>query len=196
MTLRSGQEHFYSEDKALPLHLIDFWRWSHSNLLSNTLRGILAEFIVASAIGLENTQRTEWDAYDLLTPKGLKLEIKSSAYLQSWEQKKDSIIRFGISETLGWDAINNTTSTTPIRQADLYAFCLYNHKDRETANPLNLDQWVFYLLPTALLNDNLFKQKTITLPSLLKLQPIQCAYNQLKTIVNNFESKLLNLDGN
>lgn len=30
------------------------------------------------------TTRREWDAYDLVTPTGTTLEVKSSAYVQTW----------------------------------------------------------------------------------------------------------------
>ncbi len=188
--LRSGHESFLSEGKVLPINLLSFWQWSHSDLLSNTLRGHLAEFIVFTALSLENTLRVEWASYDLLTQKSLKIEVKSSAYLQSWAQEKDSTIRFGISETLGWDASANTYAPTISRQADLYIFCLYTHKDKITANPLNLDQWIFYLLPTTILNQHLPKQKTISLSGLLKLKPIECAYSQLKVRIEEFEVEL------
>ena len=57
-------------------------------MLSNATRGRFAEFIVGTAIGLDiKILREEWDAYDLLTNYGAKIEIKSAAYIQSWEQK-------------------------------------------------------------------------------------------------------------
>lgn len=188
--LKSGHESFLSEGKILPINLLSFWQWSHSDLLSNTLRGLLAEFIVSTALRLENTQRVEWASYDLLTRKNLKIEVKSSAYLQSWAQEKDSTIRFGISETLGWNALTNTYAPTISRQADLYVFCLYTHKDKITANPLNLDQWIFYLLPTTILNQHLPKQKTVSLSGLLRLKPIECAYSQLRDRIEEFEIEL------
>jgi hypothetical protein len=67
------------------LTLLDFWQWAYSDLLSNTNRGRLAEFIVARALSLGLTDvRIEWDAVDLVTPTGVKVEVKSAAYLQSW----------------------------------------------------------------------------------------------------------------
>ena len=45
--------------------VLDFWRWSASDLLSNTMRGIVAEYIVAKALGLTDQPREEWRAYDL-----------------------------------------------------------------------------------------------------------------------------------
>ncbi len=192
--LKSGQELFHFEGKVLPVGLLHFWQWSYSDLLSNALRGVLAEFIVCSAIDLQNTQRIEWNAYDLLTPKGLKIEVKSSAYLQSWTQEKHSLIRFDVSETLGWDASTNTYSSSISRQANLYIFCLYTHKDKLTANPLNLDQWVFYLLPTSVLNQHLSRQKTISLSRLLSFSPVKSDYSQLRIKIEEFETELLSVD--
>jgi hypothetical protein len=63
---------------------LEFWKWAFSDFLSNALRGVLAEFIVAKAMDCTDVQRTEWDAYDVITSDGIKIEVKSSAYLQSW----------------------------------------------------------------------------------------------------------------
>ena len=80
---RKGTEPFIGTEH---LRLKHFWEWSASDLMSNATRGILAEFLVAAAIGQSGGVRSEWDAYDLQTTSGLKLEVKSSAYLQSWRQ--------------------------------------------------------------------------------------------------------------
>jgi hypothetical protein len=85
----------------------DFWQWAYSDFLSNALRGVLAEYIVAQAVGCTHRPRTEWDAYDLKTDSGLKIEVKSAAYLQSWQQKRLSPIRFDIGRKKGWDAETN-----------------------------------------------------------------------------------------
>src|ERR1035437_7414116 len=45
--------------------LVDFWRWAFSDLVSNEVRGIFAEFIVGHALGALNESRTSWDAWDL-----------------------------------------------------------------------------------------------------------------------------------
>lgn len=93
---KTGHEKFTKQDIATDIHLLEFWQWSQSNLLNNTLRGTIAEFIVAKAVNATNTIRVEWDAYDLITPEGLKIEVKSAAYLQSWQQERDSSIQFSI----------------------------------------------------------------------------------------------------
>jgi len=71
----------------------DFWRFAMSDLLMNNVRGYLAEFLVARAVQAVG-QRIEWDAFDVLTPDGVKVEVKSSAYLQVWDQRAPSRILF------------------------------------------------------------------------------------------------------
>lgn len=84
--------------------LEDFWSWAYSDLLGNTERGILAEYIVACALGIQNKARVLWDKYDLLSEEGIAIEVKASGYLQTWNQEKISKINFGIQPTLGWDS--------------------------------------------------------------------------------------------
>jgi len=171
----TGKEQFFNNGKELPFNVLSYWQWSSSDLLTNRQRGIVAEYIVASALNLTSNTRQEWDAYDLITEDGTKIEVKSSAYVQSWEQDKLSKISFGIQPTIKWDE-NGKRTTTKLRQADLYVFCVLAHKDEETINPLNLDQWEFYILKTDILNREKSEQKTITLSSLLKLNPIKTSY--------------------
>jgi len=181
--LKTGKESFIFDSNELPINVLSFWQWSTSELLGNALRGILAEFIVASAIGVLDSPREEWDAYDLMTKDGLKIEVKSSAYLQSWKQKELSKISFGIQPTVVWTD-NNTRSQHSKRQADVYVFCLLAHKDKATVNPLDLSQWEFYVLDTKVLNDKNPLQKKITLPSLLRLNPVKVDYIKLSEKLN------------
>ena len=167
--------------------LSDFWRWYSSDLLNNTLRGAYAEFIVSSALGAEIRKTYEdWTPWDITVPAvwtdpagaeriEIRAEVKSSAYLQSWPQKKFSRIVFGIRPTLAWSETAGYESD-PHRQSDVYIFCLYRVKDRTRAEPLDLDGWTFYVLPTAVLDELCGRQKTITLPSLLRLKPVETDY--------------------
>lgn len=121
------------------MRLLEFWHWNQSDLLSNALRGTLAEFIVAKAVTATNEMRIEWDAVDLVTPAGIKVEVKSAAYVQSWQQAKNSAISFGIAPTKGWEASANTYAAEIKRSADVYVFCLLNEQDRRAVNPMDLD---------------------------------------------------------
>jgi hypothetical protein len=180
--MKTGKEPFIFNGDNLPINVLSFWQWSTSELLGNALRGVLAEFIVASTIDVLDFPREEWDAYDLITKDGLKIEVKSSAYLQSWKQKELSKISFGIQPTKVWEK-SDKRSTESKRQADVYVFCLLAHKDKTTINPLDLSQWEFYILETKVLNDKVPLQKTITLSSLLKLNPIKASYSELASLL-------------
>jgi hypothetical protein len=70
--------------------VLDYWRWAFSDLRDNTQRGVLAEFLVALALGRTETRRKAWDNYDVTTSSGLRIEVKASGYLQSWAQATHS----------------------------------------------------------------------------------------------------------
>lgn len=176
---RTGAEPLRCGEVLLGKTLLNFWRWSSSDLVGNTLRGILAEYIVACALGITDTKRVEWDAFDLRMPNGTTLEIKSAAYLQSWQQKAPSKIKFGIAPTRAWDEAASKHADERKRQADLYVFCLLHHQDKPTVDPLDMNQWTFYLLTSAVLDAEMPMQKSMTLASLLKMNPVQCAYQEL-----------------
>jgi hypothetical protein len=168
--LKSGNEYLEFDKTSVGFTLLDFWRWSVSDILSNASRGRFAEFIVGTAIDLKiENLRNEWDAFDLKTKDGIKIEIKSASYIQSWRQKKFSTISFSIKEATHMDNIVSMKRSVAKRHADIYVFCLLKHKDQLTIDPLQLDQWEFYVLPTIQLNNYKRSKTSITLPSLQKL---------------------------
>lgn len=167
---KTGREPFISEGSARDFDLLDYWQWANSDLVSNVTRGVLAEYIVARAVGSPTDGvRDEWAPYDLESPDGIKLEVKSAAFVQSWWQPRFSSVRFGTKKTLSWDPETNTYGKEPTRAADVYVFALLGHKDYDTIDPLNLDQWTFYVLPTAELDEREDSQRSISLPALAKL---------------------------
>ena len=189
VTRKTGNEQFHENGKSLDDSLLSFWQWSASDLVGNAMRGILAEYIVATAVGKADESRTEWDSYDIETSEGIKVEVKSCAYLQSWSQKKLSTIQFGIRPTQGWDSKNNSYTSQVERQADVYVFCVLKHREQSTIDPLNLKQWVFYVLPTKVLNQSVVGQKTITLSSLIQLSPIETEYVELYAAIQKAANK-------
>jgi len=135
---------------------------------------------VATATDIDiNTVRDEWGAYDLLTPEGIKLLIKSAAYLHSWYQRVLSSISFSTKLARHWDSVTNKLADVPQRHADVYVFCLLKHEDKQTVDPLNLHHWDFYVLSTAELNSYTRSQYSITLKSLQRLPPA-IGYDALK----------------
>jgi len=170
-TSRTENDPFHAGGSPTGDTLIQFWRWIGSDLLSNATRGVLAEFIVARALGCDmHTPREEWAAHDLTTPEGIKVEVKSAAYLQAWAQPSGpSRISFSIKEARAWDAETNLQAKAGSRTADVYVFCLLKHLDKSTADPLDMDQWAFFMLSTAQLNAYERSRHSITLPSLRRL---------------------------
>jgi hypothetical protein len=170
---KCGDEPFIADGKNLGFILNDFWRWNISDLLNNLTRGHLAEFIVAKAIGHTKAVRDEWSTLDLETPDGTTVEVKSAAYIQSWPQKDYSTIKFNIGKTMEYDWATRSYHGEPERRANVYVFALLAHKkenvtkDKQTVNPLDLNQWEFFVLPTKVLDDR--SQNSITLKSLQDL---------------------------
>jgi hypothetical protein len=117
----------------------------------------------------EEDIRDEWGAYDLKTQAGVRIEVKSAAYVQSWQQSRLSNITFNVPKTMGWDINTNKFDKEKNRQADVYVFSLLFHKDKKTVNPLDISQWEFFVLPTKVLDERERSQHSITLPSLKKL---------------------------
>jgi hypothetical protein len=180
---KSGAEPFWSQGYPLPITLLDFWQWAVSDLVSNVTRGVLAEYIVATALGRAEGIRTPWEAFDLLTPTGVRVEVKSASYLQSWYHKALSRIVFTIRPTRAWMAETNAWAAESQRQADVYVFCILAHQEKASLDPLNVDQWTFWVLPSAALNEKVAMQKTLSLSGLLKLHPVSAAYDVLASTI-------------
>ncbi len=180
---KEGTEPFHAGGEALEHTLLGFWRWSTSDLVNNATRGVLAEYLVACALGLEADLRIEWDAYDLRTTDGTTVEVKSAAYLQSWHQERESAIGFDIRPTLGWDAATNTTSAEVKRQADVYVFALLHHREKATVDPLDVTQWTFHVLPTAVLDTRIPVQRRLSLGTLRTLGPAIVGFDGLAAAI-------------
>ncbi len=179
---KTGKENFEFNRNSQGFDLTEFWSWNQSDLIENRTRGILAEFIVKKALGIKSKNRIEWDEYDLVTEKGTKIEIKSGAYIQTWEQKKYSDIKFNISKTAG-SKENPKYNGKHQRWSDFYIFCLLNCKNQEEINPMKLEQWTFYVLKTEILNEKVRDQKSIGINSLLKLNPKISTYKELNKLI-------------
>lgn len=160
-------------------NLINFWQWAYSDLIGNTERGILAEYLVALACGIDHKPRISWDAYDLMLDDGTRIEVKTSGYLQTWKQKDYSKPVFRISKTIAWDSIENLFQTERMRQADIYIFALHAHKDQETINPLDTNQWEFYILPKDTIDSEIGDAKQITLKKVIDLNAIKSDFDNL-----------------
>jgi hypothetical protein len=142
--------------------ILDYWSWAYSDIVVNTNRGALAEFIVARAIGSEPSVRIDWAAYDLDTPSGIKVEVKSSAYLQSWHQTSISKPIFSIRKAREWSPETNKLNEELLRHSDVYVFCLLAYRgDKRLLDPMDLSQWEFYVVKTTEIDRIFGEQSTI-----------------------------------
>ncbi len=181
---KTGTEAFHIAGRQTGFDLLSFWQWSVSDLVSNATRGRLAEYIVARALGLATDGICdEWAPFDLETQSGIKIEVKSAAYVQSWHQERLSSITFVTPKRRAWDADTNMQSKEAKRQADVYVFALLAHKEKATIDPLDISQWEFYVLPTATLDARTRSQHSITLKSLQNLCSGAVRYEDLASAV-------------
>ena len=186
----TGSEAITDSNSGEIAKLIDFWSWAYSDLIGNTERGALAEYIVACALGIQKNEKISWSKYDLLSPEGISIEVKTSGYIQTWEQDKPSALVFGIQPTYGWDEKTNTYDDAKKRQADIYVFCVHKHLEQETINPLDIKQWDFYILPTKILNEKVGNQKKISLNSLLKIGAKKSEFENLHEMIMNLYNNI------
>lgn len=180
---KTGAEKFHENDVPIDASLRGYWQWSASDLLGNTERGRLAEYIVATAVGVADGVRSGWEPYDVETSSGTRVEVKASAYVQTWGQKALSKIIFGIRPTRAWDPEQNVFAKESRRQADVYVFALLTERDKARVDPLNLAQWQFYVLRAKTLDDRAATQQTISLSSVLKLGADQVSYRELRDAI-------------
>jgi hypothetical protein len=183
-TPKIGDERLTFNEKNVGYTLLEFWQWSVSDLLSNAARGRFAEFVVGTALGINCKKlRHEWALYDLISNNGIKIEVKSAAYIQTWHQTKFSPISFSIKPTIGLDEKTGEIGKEPKRRADVYVFALLKTKDL-TIDPLKMEQWEFYVVPTYKLDNYSKNQGIISLKPLQKLANA-VRYDQLKSAIES-----------
>lgn len=134
-----GTERF----KGLDAQVQDFWKFSLGDLRMNNARGYLAEFLVARVLKIEST-RVEWESYDLKLGE-IRIEVKSSGYLQAWDQRQLSTIRFTGLRARQLDARLGLTDSKTFN-ADVYVFCVQGARTHAEYDPLDLGQWSFYVV--------------------------------------------------
>ena len=187
----TGKETFKNANKEFTI--LQFWQFAFSNINSNVLRGALAEFLIENVIKepKEIKVRNPWGDFDVLTAKGTKIEVKCSAYLQDWDQTNLSSPAFsGLkAKELYWNsAVSEKKETIKYYKADLYILVLQKHKDPDTLNLLNMNQWDFYLLTKEELKDASKNGGSISLVRLNKQKVSPYHFNELKAEIEKRES--------
>ena len=139
--------------------LLDFWRWAFSDICDDDIKGIFAEWMVGTLLGLSVTsgRRISWANSDWILPNGKRIEVKATAVWQSWKilnqdgscktpserAVQDRNIRF-----CGLQARGNSSQWKGNREfkADFYVFCFQAEKDPCVWDAWNLAQWEFYMM--------------------------------------------------
>ena len=184
--LLSGEEKFCLNGNELGLTVKDYWQFQFSNLVDNL--GFVAEFLIAKALAKDDPDNANgWTLYDI-GYREKRIEVKATSYYQSW--KKSHIISehrvFSIRKT--YVDYQNSKSDLE-RQNDVYVFCLETEKPPkgESANPLNLENWTFYVIPTSVINHLFGDQKTLSLKRLIQIEKygVGLPYDKIKEKVDS-----------
>ena len=185
---KTGMEPIYDDKGKQISSVLEFWQWAYSDIIGNIERGHFAEYLVARALNVRQNTRVEWDKYDVLTNDDISIEVKSSGYVQTWQQKGKSKIAFSIRPTRAFNSKANAYEREIKRQAQIYVFCVHNYEKKdEGLNPLDMKQWDFYILPTEKLNMEVKEQKTISLQKIIKLGAEKCSYSELSASINKLK---------
>lgn len=128
-----------------------FARWALP-LRSNTTRGIVAEWLVARAVGADISQpRDEWADHDVVTPDGVTIEVKAAAYVQSWNNPRPSPITYNGLKARWLTADGQSYTGEPDYRSQVYVFAAHTATTPADYAVWNLDQWEFRVLPRAAL---------------------------------------------
>lgn len=190
MQTLTGNEEFTLHGASAGISVKDFWSWAYSDLLDNTQRGVMAEFLVYSSIRStppDSQMRENWLPFDVTSPSGRRIEVKSAAYIQAWTPENIfAQVRFDIGKKLAWDNATASYASEAKRNCDLYVFCLFTAMTKDVSL-LNLDYWDFYVLPTSVLNEKLPNQKSIAFSALQKLNPVKTDYAGLGAVIETIK---------
>jgi len=179
----AGSKHF---------SVLEFWQYGFSSLNSNVLRGALAEFIVENALkdNIEIDIRSPWGDYDVFY-KGKKIEVKCCSYIQDWDQKKLTTIRWSglkAKELYYSDAVKKMSELNKVAdyKSDIYVLALFKHQDTETLDILDMNQWCFYVLSKDELKRISNNNSSISLVKLEKFNHEQIVFEKLNSAISAY----------
>ena len=185
-----GIEKLTCDNTTLDITIKDFWSWAYSDLYNTVNRGKFGEFIVATAIGAENANDLtdiNFNAFDLLYKGKYRIEVKTSAMIKS---NRMPIPSFSIAKASLADENGNYIDGAPKqRNSDIYVFCVFKADDEEQ-DPLDLDNWEFYVVATKTIDEMLGDQKTVRFTRLLELPVIKCRYDGIQNSIDKLIKKI------
>ena len=180
------------EPLAPGIRVRDFWSWGFSDLRLNTTRGMLAQFLVARALGDERATDEGWGNFDVLTPEGVRVEVKSSAYLQSWRQHRVSTIVFHGLTGRAWSETEGQATERSVR-ADVFVFAVHTCCDPATYDMLDVSAWEFRVLPAAVVKQ--LGTRSMSWGTLVTHAPEPVAWDNLRDAVRRAHALAASGDG-
>ena len=165
----SGTEEFTLKGENAGFNVLDLWRFQFSNLPD--MEGRVGEFIVAMALKKEKPDNNNGWTYWDIDYREKRIEVKTTSYYKPYrgDDNYSKVRTFGIQKAYpnedGSAQIYSNVKKTKekVRNNDIYVFVLNNGKTREEANPLQLEHWEFYVIPTQVINDECGDHQTISL---------------------------------
>lgn len=200
--LLSGNEMFTLNGTPQGFDVRSFWRFQFSNL--SDMQGEVGEFVVSMALNnvLPNNKCgwTHWD----INYGATKVEVKTTSYYQPWRSKKTDAEGNEVENISEHRAFSirkshkdwNDPTSELIRHSDIYIFVLDIGKTETTANPLHLENWRFWVIPTKLINDKCNDNKSISLGKVKRLAKMRhfpedgVGFADLRQAVDNAISEL------
>lgn len=187
----TGKTPFTSSGKELGFTMSDFWEYQYTNIWD--MQEYIAEFLVGKALRIDHPMNTDgWTLYDL-EYRGKRIEVKETSYYHSWQEKwyegRVSPVRtFDIHKS--YSSYKDNTSELK-RNNDIYVFCLNTGVDRETSNPLCMENWEFYVVPTSVINAECKDQKSVSLGRIRQFAKA-CRFEELREVIDETIEKITN----
>lgn len=176
-----GDEFFTYNGNNTDMTILEFWRWHFSEIYD--LQSKISEYIVGKALGLTEAENVGvWTLFDMMY-REKRIEIKETSFYHAWqtdEEPKSQKRSFGI--TKAYD--NYLDKNSPYRrQSDIYIFCLNTGETKASSNPLQLEHWEFYIVPTYRINEVCKNGKSISLLRVRNLAE-KVSYDKLKSKID------------
>lgn len=150
---------------------------SHSEISNNNIRTYSAKSQDNSSKQQKPVRDTKQAQFDIIQQAN---PAEDDYHTWIRDEPKSQARTFGI--TKAYEKYQDNTSAFE-RQNDIYVFCLNTGETRETSNPLKLENWEFYVVPTSVINEQCGNAKTISLPRLRKITKA-LAYPEIKGTID------------
>lgn len=187
--LRSGNEplHFAEvpfSDSLGSATLLDFWRWAFSNLRDDRIRGSFAEFMVARLLGETDHPPPSTTVVDIECKDGIGIEVKSSAYLQTWKEQESHPSFGGLKrKPYEYDVAGRVSYGPAGYHSEIYILALLSEREHQRLDPLDLNQWAFFVLTQQELREAAKDGSSVSLGRLQQNSIQPCNARELKDSV-------------